>query len=100
MRGDTLAAMEELDSGRRQARVDMFVNERVGDGVVMAVELDVVVDADARADLPVAVDEGLGGERAEGGLVEPLEERAAAGAVEPHPPGAESREAVGDAGGG
>src|SRR5207245_3054349 len=96
MRGDALAAVEELDGGRGQARVDLFVNECVGDGVVMAVELDVVVDADASADLPVAVDEGLGGEWPKRGLVQPLEEVAAAGAVEPHRSRVEIRKQLGD----
>src|SRR5206468_8047459 len=50
---------KNLDGGRGQACVDVFVDERVGDRVVVAVELDVIVDADAGADLPVAVDEGL-----------------------------------------
>ena len=98
MGGDALAAVEDLDGGRGQARVDVLVHERVGDGVVVAVELDVVVDVDARADLPVAVDEGLGGERPQRGLVQPLEELAAAGAVEPHRAGVEIREQLGDPG--
>src|SRR5881397_1837353 len=96
MRGDALAAVEDLDGGRGQAGVDVFMNERVGDGVVMAVELDVVVEADASADLPVAVDEGLGGEWPKGGLVQSLEELAATGPVEPHQPGIEIREELGD----
>ena len=44
--------------GRRR-----LVDEGVGDGVVVAVELDVVVDVDAGVDLPLAVDEGLGAMR-------------------------------------
>src|SRR5213080_331965 len=84
---DALAAVEDLDGGRGQAGVDVFMNERVGDGVVMAVKLEVVVEADASADLPVAVDEGLGGEWPKCGLVQSLEELAATGPVEPHQPG-------------
>ena len=68
MGGDALAAMKDFDGARGQARVDVLVHERGGDGVVMAVELDVIVDVDAGADLPVAVDEGLGRQRAERGL--------------------------------
>ena len=68
MRGDALAAVEDLDGGRGQARVGVFVDERVGDGVVMAVELDVMVDVDAGTDFPLAVDEGLRRQRAERGL--------------------------------
>jgi hypothetical protein len=33
-------------------------------------------------DLPLAVDERLGGQRTQGGLIQPLEELAAAGAVQ------------------
>jgi hypothetical protein len=98
MRGDALAAVEDLDGGRGQACVDVVVDERVGDRVVVAVELDVIVDADAGADLPVAVDEGLRGERAQRGVIQPLEELAAAGAVEPHRPRVEIREEFGDPG--
>src|SRR5205823_2713667 len=96
MRGDALAAVEDLDGGRGQARVDVFVDERVGDGVVMAVELDVIVDVDAGTDLPLAVDEGLRRQRAERGLIQPFEKVAAAGAVEPHRPRVEIREELGD----
>src|SRR5712691_1693376 len=93
---DALAAVKDLDGRRGQARVDVLVQERVGDGVVMAVELDVVVDVDASPDLPVAVDERLRGERAERRLIKTLEEVAAAGAVEPHRPGVEIRQELGD----
>jgi hypothetical protein len=79
---EALAAVEDLDRGRGQARVDVLGHERVRDGVVVAVELDVIVDVDADADLPVAVDEGLGGERTQRGLIQPFEELAAAGAVD------------------
>src|SRR5713226_6042163 len=98
MRGDALAAMEDLDGRRGQAGVDVCVDQRVGDGVVMAVELDVIVDADAGADPPVAVDEGLRRKRAERGPIQLLEELAPAGAVEAHRPGIEIREELGDAG--
>jgi hypothetical protein len=98
MRGDALGPVEDLDGRRGQAGVDVFVDERVGDGVVMALELDVVVDADAGADFPFAVDEGLGGERAERRLVQALEELAAAGAVEAHGARVEIGEELGAAG--
>jgi hypothetical protein len=44
MGGDPLAAMEEFDGRGADPRVHDFVDEGVGDGVVVAVELDVVVD--------------------------------------------------------
>jgi len=40
MGGEALAAVKDLDGGRAQAGVDMLVDERVGDGVVVAVEFD------------------------------------------------------------
>src|SRR6266508_2908475 len=83
--------VEELDGGGGQAGVDVLVQEGVGDGVVMAVDLDVVVDVDAGVDRPLAVDEGLGGERAQRRLVDALEELAAAGAVQAHGAGVEIR---------
>ena len=63
----------------------------------MPVQLDVIVDVDPGVDLPFAIDEGLGGERAEGGLIEAFEELAAAGAVQAHGAGVEIREQLGDA---
>src|SRR5262245_53849096 len=64
MGGHPLTAVEDLDGGEGQAGVDLFVQERGGDGVVVAVDLDVVVDVDPGVDLPLAIDEGLGGKRA------------------------------------
>ena len=95
--GDALAAVEDLDGRRGQPRIDVLVDERVGDGVVVPVQLDVIVDVDARVDLPLAVDERLGGQRPEGGLVEPREELAPAGAVQAHGAGVQVGEQLGDA---
>ena len=47
MGGDPLAAMEEFDGRGAEPRVDDFVDQSVGDGVVVTVEFDVVVDVDA-----------------------------------------------------
>jgi hypothetical protein len=58
MGADALAAMEDLDRAHAGAHVDGLVHEGVGDGVVVAVELDVVIDVDPGR-LPLAVDEGL-----------------------------------------
>src|SRR5262245_1204048 len=65
MDGHPLTAVEDLDGGGGQAGVDLLVQERVGDGVVVAVDLDVVVDVDAGGDPPLAIDEGLDGKRAQ-----------------------------------
>ena len=95
--GHALAAMEDLDGRRGQPGVDLLVDERVGDGVVVPAQLDVVVDVDPGVDLPLAVDERLGGQRAEGGLVQPLEELAPAGAVQAHRARVQIGEQLGDA---
>ena len=44
MAGDTSAAMEDLDDAGRGAQVDLLADQRVGDGIEVAVELDVIVD--------------------------------------------------------
>ena len=97
MGGDALAAMEELDGRRADARVHDLVDQGVGDGVVVAVNLDVVVDVDA-GDRPLAVDERLGRQRPQRGPVQSLEELAAAGAVQAHGPRVQVGEELGDAG--
>jgi hypothetical protein len=60
MRGDSLAAVKDLDGAHACAHVDGLVHERVRDGVVMAVQFDVIVDVDPGG-LPLAVDEGFRG---------------------------------------
>jgi hypothetical protein len=50
----------------------------------MAVDVDVVVDVDARVDRPLADDERLGRERTELGLIELDEELAPPGAIDAH----------------
>ena len=64
----------------------------------MAVDVDVVVDVDARVDRPLAEDEGLGRERAEGGLIELDEELAPAGAIDAHDLRVERLQELADAG--
>ena len=96
MRGDPLPLVETLDGRGGEPGVDDLVHERKRDGVVMPVELDVVVDVDAGR-LPLAVDEGLGGQRTEGGTIQALEELAPARLVLPHHAAVEVREQVVDA---
>ena len=76
--GHALAALEDLDGGGGAAGIDEFVPELVRDRVVVAVDVDVVVDVDAGVELPLADEEGLGGERAQRGLIE-LERRGPGG---------------------
>src|SRR5690606_25011946 len=73
--GDTLAAMEVLHGMRGEPRLDLRFDELIGDGVVVAVELDVIVDMHARL-LPNAEHVRLCRERRERRAIELLEERA------------------------
>jgi hypothetical protein len=54
MRRDERAAMEYLDGARRRAGVDLLAQQRVRHGIEEFVDLDVIVDADAR-DAPFGV---------------------------------------------
>jgi hypothetical protein len=96
MRGDPLPLVEALDGRGGEPSVHDLVHKRKRDGVVMPVELDVVVDVDARR-LPLPVDEGLDGQRTEGGTIQSLEERTPARLVLPHHAAVEVREQVADA---
>ena len=71
------AVMQDLDGGRGQADVDLFVDEAVGDAVGVALDADVVVDVDAGV-FPGGVLVARRGERAQGGPLKGLEEGAAA----------------------
>lgn len=95
--GHTLAAMERFDGGGADADLDDLVGQRVRDGVIVVLDLDVVVDVHPRL-RPRPVDERLGRQRAERRLLEAREELLAAGAVEAHAPGIEIDEQLGDAG--
>ena len=46
MDGDALAFVEDLDATGRHPRLDIGASETVGDGVIMGVDFDVIVDAD------------------------------------------------------
>jgi hypothetical protein len=61
MRGDPAALVEDLDDGRRGPDVDAPAGQRMRDAVVVAAELDVVVDAHADVHLPPRDLEALGG---------------------------------------
>src|SRR5262245_23311129 len=97
VRGHALAAMEDLDGGGGATGIDELVQELIGDGVVMAVDVDVVVDVDAGVDRPLAQGEGLGRERTERGLIELEEQVAPAGAIDAHNLGVERLQQVADA---
>ena len=44
--GDALALVEDLDAAGGQPRFDLSGGEAVGDGVIVGVDVDVIVDAD------------------------------------------------------
>jgi hypothetical protein len=97
MHGDPLPLVEALDRRGGDPGLDDLVHEGKRHGVVVAVELDVVVDVDAGG-CPLAVDEGLGWQRPQGRPVQPLEELATAGPVQTHGPGVQVGEQLRDAG--
>src|SRR5215470_13478251 len=66
---DALAVVKDLDHARRGANLDPFAGEGVRDTVKMAVELDVVVDVDARLS-PVMQLKAFGGERRQRGPIQ------------------------------
>jgi hypothetical protein len=53
MRRAPLPLVEALDGRDSEPSVNHLVHEREGDGIVMPVELDVVVDVDACVSAPV-----------------------------------------------
>jgi hypothetical protein len=44
--GDALALVEDLDAAGGQPRLDLGAGEAVGDGIIVGVDVDVIVDAD------------------------------------------------------
>jgi hypothetical protein len=79
---------EDFDGGLGRPHVDLFVDERVGDTVVVLFEFDVVVDIDAGF-LPDGEFVGQFRQRLEGRLVQALEELATGAAQVLHGPGVE-----------
>ena len=70
--GDALPAVEELDGALGVSGVELVPDEGVGDGVVVALEFDVIVDV--HADLfPLGEDVGLGAQRPQRRAVDGLE---------------------------
>src|SRR5437762_430537 len=77
MGGDAAAVAEDLDHRRGGADVDALADQRVGDTVVVMVELDVVVDVDADVGLPRGDVEAARRQWPQRGTIEILPERAA-----------------------
>ena len=75
MAGDALAAMEALDGVGGDAHVHLFFDERMGHGVVMAMDLDVIVDVDPGL-LPLGVFVRVDGKGAQGRFIQLLKQGA------------------------
>ena len=73
--GDALAAVQALHGVGGETHVDFAPHQGVRDGVVVAFDLDVVVDVDPCL-LPLGEHVALGGKGAKGGTVELFEQRA------------------------
>ena len=80
MKGDSSALEEDLHRGIGQADIEPFMDQLIGNTVVMVIHFDVVIDIDL-CPAPLRVSETLEGEGFEGRLIERLKE-ALAGAVE------------------
>ena len=72
MGSDPCAAMEDLDCGRRVARIQMLPDELIRHAVVMPFDLDVIIDI--RSDgLPMRDDIAFDGQRFQRRAVELVE---------------------------
>ena len=82
MRGDPLAAVEDFDGARCDARPNLLAQQLVRHRVIVLVDLDVVIEPDP-ALLPFGKDIGFGRQRLEGRALQLLEQHAAGGAEMP-----------------
>ena len=73
MDGNALALAENLDAADGQPRFDLGAGEAVGHGVIMRVDLNVIIDADA-ARAPFAIFIGLGRQSLQRRAVDLLEQ--------------------------
>src|SRR5271156_1951242 len=71
--GDALALVENLDAASAHPRLDLGAGEAVGDGIIVGVDVDVIVDADP-ADAPLAIFVRLIRQRLERWAVDLLEQ--------------------------
>src|SRR5438876_3526996 len=78
MSGNPFAFQKDLNSARRQPHLDLAAGKAIGDAVEMALELDMVIDADP-ANAPFGKAIGLRRQRVEVGPVELFEQRPAGG---------------------
>jgi hypothetical protein len=97
MAGDPLAPVEQLDRALGDARLDLLAQQAVRHRVIMAVDIDVVVESDA-ALAPLGVDVGLDRQSGERRPVELVEQLAATDAEPAHRPAVELAEQLHDGG--
>ena len=83
MSGDSLAAVEHFDGMRGDPYVDLFAQERVWYRVEEALDLDMIIDADA-SEAPFGVFVGRCGKWPQLGPLDRVMEGAAADAKAPH----------------
>ena len=73
MTGHAFALVEEFHHVRTETHVELLLDQRIGYGVVVAVDFHMVVNIDP-GKFPLGIFIGLDGERAEGGTVERLKQ--------------------------
>jgi hypothetical protein len=78
MGGDSSAFEEDLDGGPGEPHLHLLMNELIGNAVVMAIHLDMVIDIDLGA-FPFSKDEPMRGERLQGGFFQSFEQGLARG---------------------
>ena len=88
MHGDTIALMEQLNRACGDAGLDLFAQQPMRHRVVMALDVDVIIERHA-ADAPFGIHEGLRRQRRQRRLIHLLEQLAAADAELAHRPGVE-----------
>src|ERR1700736_3866561 len=76
MSGDPLALQKDLNSARRQPHLNLAAGKAVRDAIEMALELDMIIDADP-ANAPLGKAIGLRRQRLEVGPVELFQQRPA-----------------------
>jgi hypothetical protein len=97
MRGHPPAFEEEFDGGGAQPDLDALVHQLMGEGVVVVVDDDVVIDVDGGV-APFGDFIAARGQRAQRGTIELLEERPPGDAERPQRPAVEGDEELADRG--
>jgi hypothetical protein len=78
MGGDSSALEEDLHGGLGEPHLHLLMDELIGDAVVMAIHLDMVIDIDLGA-FPFGKDEPVRGKRLQGGFFQSVKQDLARG---------------------